>query len=622
MRKKLFSCFIALSPSIPIFSSATPSLPFQKPPLPFSSTLVTQTFFGHDLDILNNKPHTPYSLFQYIYDFGIQSLNIKPNNTTQQSLSIVANARMKGIFGQRGSGLVPLQETRKFEGWMKELFVQYMPLKNKNNYLKGGFFPFKVGNGFVLGNAYDINIPISWQYIYEQINQFRPGILLQLGNQNNSISASTYVGFIVTQNAISTPTTSPTVDLLSSTALFTVNSPSLLGGSHNIVTAFQMNFGPFEPHHLQLSPYVCLHSTNQYVEFPDDATSKLYTPGIALLYENNGLRLNFEVAKNFGHQHVKTLDRNRLIQFNGQKNTQLFYAPQSGNPFAPLTTASYTSSPFVVSDALAASYGNGGTFRYAVDADSTYTFKNSYDRYRKSYTNRYAGFLIYFNAVLTKNRWRWAMAAAYASGANSPNDSIVTLFLTRLTPGVTYKDYNKTYKGFLGTNQFSEASSINALYFGPGNFRYTNFAVLGTTGAYTIPKEHDKLITHATWVSYFKPTAQRLDITNQTGTTLNTPLPHYLGTEFNGALSYRRGEDLKFSLLGGIFFPGKNYHDLKEQISLTELQIAKVFDPTITSLPTVKPTKVAFFTSFNFVWTFDACDIRYFLSKNKESLSA
>lgn len=612
MYKKQLVYFIILVHCPFIFSSL-------KPPLLFSSNLVTQTFFGQDLDILNNKPLTPYSLFQYIFDFGIQSLNMKPTITSKQSFSVVANARMKGLLGQRGSGLVPLQETKKFEGWMKELYLQYMPSENKNNYLKGGFFPFKVGNGFVLGNAYDINIPISWQYIYQQINQFRPGLLLQLGNKKNTISASTYVGFIVVQNAISSPTTSPTIDLLSSTALFNINSPSLLHGSHNVVTSFQMNFGPFDPHHLRCSPYICFHTTNQYVEFPDDATSKLYTPGIAFLYENNGLRLNFEVAKNFGHQQVKALDRNRLIEFNGPKNTQLFYAPQSGNPFTPLTTASYASSPFTLPDALATSYGNGETFRYAVDADSTYTFKNSYDRYRKSYKNRYAGFLVYFNAVLTKKQWRWAMAAAYASGANSPNDSPVTLFLTRLTPGVKYKDYDKTYKGFLGTNQFSEASSINALYFGPGNFRYTNFAVLGGTVAYTIPNEHNKLISHCTLVSYFKPAAQRLDITDQTGATLNTPLPHYLGTEFNGAMSYHWQQDLTFSLLGGIFFPGKNYKDLKKQITFAELQIAKIFDPTITSLPTVKPTKVAFFASFNLVWTFNSPDIRYFLSKKKET---
>ncbi len=604
MRKKFFYCFLVLLPCAHLsFSSATPA---STPPPFFSSKLTTSTYFGQDLDILNITPFTPYSLFQYIYDFGIQSLNTKLGKNAKQSFSFVANARMKGILGKRGSGLVPLQQTKKFEIWMKELSLQYMPTENKNNYLKGGFFPFRVGNGFVLGNAYDINIPISWQYLYEQINQFRPGLLLQLGNQKNSISASAYVGFILVQNILSTPTASPTAELLSATALFNVNSPFLLGGSHNVVTSFQMDFGPFEPHHLKLSPFICLHATNQYVEFPDDASSKLYTPGIALLYENNGLRINAEVARNFGHQHVKALDRNMIINFNGIKNTQLFYAPQSANPVAPITTADYTSAPFDIPDAVAASYGNGGTFRYLTDATTTYTFKNSYDRFRNSYTNKYAGFLVYFNAVWTKKQWRLAFAAAYASGANSPNESPITLFLTRLTPGVRYKDYNKTYKGFLGTNQFSEAGSINGLYFGPGNYRYTNFAVLGATVAYIIPKEHDKLVSQVTWVSYFKPEAQVLDITDQTGATLNTPLPHYLGTEFNGSASYAMGDDFKLSLLGGIFLPGKNYTQLKEQITFAELQVAKAINPAITSIPVIRPRKAAFFTSFSLIWAFDS----------------
>jgi hypothetical protein len=606
MRKKFLSCLIALLPCIHLsFPSAQP---VGAPPF-FSSTLTTHTYFGQDLDILNIKPFTPYSLFQYIFDFGIQSLNTKLGKEAQQSFSFVANARIKGIMGQLGSGLVPLQQTKKFEIWMKELSLQYMPTENKNSYLQGGFFPFRVGNGFVLGNAYDINIPISWQYLYEQINQFRPGILLQLGNQKNSVSASAYVGFILVQNILSTPTASPTAELLAATALFNVNSPFLIGGSNNVVTSFQMNFGPFAPHHVQISPYICLHATDQYVEIPDDATSKLCTPGIALLYENNGWRINAEVAKNFGHQHVKALDRNRVITFNGiTRNTQLFYASQSANPVAPLTTADFTSSPFDVPDAVAAYYGNGNNFRFPVDT-TTYTFKNSYDRFRNSYTNKYAGFLVYFNAVWTKNHWRWAVAAAYASGANSPNESPLTLFLTRLTPGVRYKDYNKTYKGFMGTNQFSEAGSINGLYFGPGNYRYTNFAVLGSTLAFLAPKEHDLFVSQVTWVSYFKPVAQILDLTDQTGATLNTPLPHYLGTEFNGSASYSLGSSFKFSLLGGIFLPGKNYKELKEQITFAELKTVQAINPAVTSIPEVRPKKAAFFASFSVLWMFDSDDV-------------
>jgi len=604
MHKKnfFFSAFLVCVHLLSFKSLATP--PF------FSNKLTTHTYFGQDLDILNIKPFTPYSLFQYIYDCGVQSLDTNLGKTKKQSFSFVANARIKGIFGKRGSGLVPLQQTKKFEIWMKELSLQYMPTENKNNFIKGGFFPFKVGNGFVLGNAYDINIPISWQYLYEQINQFRPGIQLQLGNQKNSISASAYVGFILVQNILSTPTASPTAKLLSATALFNVNSPFLVGGSNNVVTLLQLNFGPFDPHHVQISPYICLHATDQYVEIPDDATSKLYTPGIAFLYQNNGLRINVEVAKNFGHQHVKALDRNAIITLNGiTRNTQLFYAPQSANPLATLATTDFISSPLEVPDSDAAYYGNGTSFRYPASPTTTYTFKNSYDRFRKSYTNTYAGFLVYFNAVWTKKQWRWAVAAAYASGANSPNDSPLTLFLTRQTPGVRYKDYNKTYKGFLGTNQFSEAGSINGLYFGPGNYRYTNFAVLGSTVAYTIPKEQDMFISQVTWVSYFKPEAQILDITDQKGNTLNTPLSQYLGTEFNGSTSYSLGDSFKVSLMGGIFLPGKNYTELKEQITFAELQTAKAINPALTSIPTVSPKKAAFFTSFAVIWMFDSDDV-------------
>ncbi len=145
MRKKLLSCFLVFLQCTDLLSSYTK--PSSTPPPFFSSQLTTHTYFGQDLDILNIKPFTPYSLFQYIFDFGIQSLNTNLGKEAKQSFSFVANARIKGIMGQLGSGLVPLQQTKKFEIWMKELSLQYMPTENKNSYLKGGFFPFKIGNG-------------------------------------------------------------------------------------------------------------------------------------------------------------------------------------------------------------------------------------------------------------------------------------------------------------------------------------------------------------------------------------------------------------------------------------------------------------------------------------------
>ena len=193
--------------SLPILLHATQPahLPF------FTNTLTTNFYFGQNIDVLNTSPFEAYSLFQYIYDFGFQREQEKIRET-DQTVSFSAMARMKGVLGNLGSGLVPLQETEKFEIWMRELFLKYMPLTNKNCFLQAGFFPFRVGNGFVLGNAYDINIPTLWQYVYEQINQFRPGILLQLGNQKNTITASFYSGFFLNSNGTPALTSAATME--------------------------------------------------------------------------------------------------------------------------------------------------------------------------------------------------------------------------------------------------------------------------------------------------------------------------------------------------------------------------------------------------------------------------
>jgi len=554
MRKKIISCFMLLLQCAHLCSSE-PSTP---PPF-FSNTLTTHLYFGEDLNNLNTPFFQGYSLFQYIDDFGIQ---FDKESTTKKIASFVAKARVKGIFGNTGSGLLPYQETKKFQIWMREISLLYAPTENKMSFLQLGIFPFKVGNGFVLGDAYDINIPISWQYLSEQIDQFRPGFLVHLGNQKKSISGDAYIAMTTSQNNLTAATSST----------FTKHLIHLADGQSNgksVVAVFRINFDPLENHNFQISPSLFFQKDKQFLEFHEDATSTLCTPNLYGFYKKGDIKISFECAKNLGQQNVKAIDRN------------LIATPSMG--------------------------------------EKILGFENAYNRYRKSYINTYGGFLAYLDLVFTKKNITWGVAGTYASGDNEPHDTYETILMNRFTPGVDYKDYTKKYNGFIGTDQLYETPALNNLYFGAGDFSYSNLAFFGSTLQYNVEKDHNTLNAQATFVTYFKPSAPLLDITNKNGIKKNTALPHYLGTEINWSGSYSLNDDFTFSLMSGIFFPGTFYKELKQDFIILKQDILHILKPD--TGPTSKIPQAhlnhCYFVSAKVTWTFDSIDIKEFFDRRR-----
>lgn len=630
-----------------------------KSPSVFFADIITHYYYGQNLDLLNDaQPFDSYSLFQYIFDGGIHfTKELTPEK--KQSASLLAQIRAKGLFGNAGSCLsttdIPTkigwartetrheQELDKFLIWIRELDLSYSPSENKNSFFKIGLFPFKIGNGLVLGNAYKIKIPIPGQYVYEQIDQFRPGLQLQVTNQKNSLTGIAYLGILQAKSTQFSQNAAITNIQNLETPFFETGA-----GKGNFLTVFQINFTPSLPMQtVELSPYVLFQHSNQTVEFFNDATSTLCTPGIYGTYEHKGIRISFECAKNFGHQHVKKWDRNQLIQTSVLFNTQLFYVLDKTISFNAATTADFIPANIpIIPASIAESYGNGTNFLYSPAPNTTFIFKNSYDRLRNSYNNTYTGFLAYLDFMVTEKNLTWGIAGAYASGADNPNDTYDTIMMTRLTPGIHYKDYNKKYKGFVGIEQLFEGKSINPLYFAQAQkmntaltattqlttFQFTNQCFLGSTIQYTLPQEKNHFTAQATVVTYFQPTSikkglsatlwqeQSFDFTNQMLIDMKTPLPRSLGTELNFSGSYNIGTDLTFSLFGAVFLPGSFYKKSAGKtlplVLQTELNTPN-FSPDDTIPPITLGDNPCFFISAALTCFFDSGDCWNFFTKEK-----
>jgi hypothetical protein len=648
MRRQLFRFFALLLPCTNFLSACTPPL--------FFADIITHYYYGQNLDLLNSaQPFDAYSLFQYIFDAGIY-LDKELSSEKKQSATLKAQVRMKGIFGNAGSCLSttssPIkigwartetsqgQQLDTFLIWMRELALSFSPTENKNNFFKIGLFPFKIGNGLVLGNAYKIKIPIPGQYVYEQIDQFRPGLQIHVANARNTVAGIIYVGII---KALATQFSHNAAI----TNIQNLETPFAETGSGkgNFLTLFQMNLTPdLTTSTVKISPYVLFQHSNQTVEFFNDATSTACTPGIYGTYEQKGLRISFEYAKNFGHQQVKKWDRNQLIQTNGLLNTQLFYVPDTTIPLTAVDNDDFTFSSIVIRPAsLAESYGNGNNFLYSPSPGTTFIFKNSYDRLRNSYKNTYTGFLTYLDFMITEKNMTWGIAGAYASGADNPNATYDTLMMTRLTPGIRYKDHNKKYKGFVGIEQLFEGKSINPLYFAQAQKMnttltasgelttpvFTNQCFIGSTLQYALPDASNTFTAQATVVTYFQPSSvkkglsatlwqeQSLDFTSHMLKDMNTPLPHYLGTELNISGSYTIGTDLTFSLFGALFFPGNFYKKSAGKIIplLLQTELDSLNFSSDETVPITLGDNTCFFISAALTCYFDSQDFKHFFKK-------
>ena len=640
-----------------------PLLPAEPPP--FFANLAIQYFYGENLELLNSsQPFDTYSFFQYIFDIGIHKNKEFSTLKNNPSLILDGVGRFKGIFGNDGFytkttlspikigwtkvEVSPTQELGHTKMWLRELALTINPQEENHSFFKIGLFPYKLGNGLTLGNAYVLQAPIPGQFIYEQIDQFRPGILCSLTHHHNQLSADLYLGINAAQN-----------NAFSKTASF-INFQNLevpfkerSSGKGNFLVVAQCFITPeVTQKKLTVNPYLLFnHNGVQQVEFPEDATSKLFSLGISGIYQSTFVRFNVECAKNFGHQHVKKWDRNQLIQTNGLTNTQLFYASNTALTLANVTLNDFTLSPLVIRPStIAQSYGNGTNFLYSIEPKSTFIFKNSYDRYRNGYDNTYTGWMLYADILLTEKYVSWGVAGGCASGGQNPNDSYEKIMLTRLTPGITYLDYNKKYHGFVGIEQLFEGKSINPLFFGQAqkfnaqltslseeinqvtSINFTNQGFLGTTFRFEKIVEQKKISLSGTIATYFQLTAlkkgigaslwqeQSIDFTEQMRADMDTLLSKALGTELNASFDFIPFPDFTFSVLGALFIPGSYYKSITGKSIPLKLQSSldlPNFSPDEDS-PITIGSNFLYFLSAKMVCLFDLTDWKDVIPRKKQ----
>jgi hypothetical protein len=602
-------------------------------PCTFVSQFDARHFFGNNLQLLNSKnSFDNYFFTQYTFDGG---LYIHPHSHygEKESVEFKVTGRVKGNAGnvsrytqtQRkkskvGWAITELDEqhaTNKMMFWIRNLWIKYHFDKDKSTSFTAGLFPFSVGHGIALGNASVIGQPLPGNYTLQEVDQFRPGVLLSSKFYDNRMIYQLYLGTLATysDNYLTTGEFSNAQNLEKTDE---VSRGEFKG---NYVFAGQLSCKPYtsETTNTLCSSYLIFnHNNNEHVEFQNDSSSRLLTLGAFAELKNGSLEFSVEGARNFGSQKVKKWDRNTFTFGAKTFNTHLFFinpeeVTAATNPAYPsigivtgkITPTDYnnaiegalnTNSIYTQAIGLTSpnnfsrTFANGEIFGLPTPIGSTpatIVYKNSYSRFRKAYTNSYEGWFIVADANYQSDNRRFGGSLGIISGDNNPNDTQDFVLASRRTSGLTYKDINKDYKGFVGVQEMFTSKSIkpkfiheaqklncpltacdeltkpmlsNLMFFGLGlhNDSVINqkeFSVNTNIIAYVQHKKVNKgtNLSYADFQNITFSTAQQEDRLKKLDT--------FLGFELNVSTHYKIAHDLNFYCNAAVFIPGKYYSE-------------------------------------------------------------
>ena len=610
-------------------------------PYTFIAKFDSRYYHGANLELLNGSNQSDsYSFMQYIFDTGIY---IHPHlqNLEQETVEFKAIARMKGIAGDAGRYLQTKPQRTKigwatteyktntsinrFSLWMRELWLKYYFNEDKKSFIATGLFPYSVGHGIALGNGDTtlVGQPLPGQYTFDQIDQFRPGILISNTFANDQALWDLYLGFGTNYST----SFKRTAELSEAQSAERSSNVSRGTDKHNYILAGQIKaFLTTENPDTQciVNPYFVFNYDNtQEVEFESDSESRLYTFGGCFEWENGPLNISIEGAQNLGHQKVRAWDRNEfnfaavtwnshllfidpnlvpddgtypnnLADANESKATQEnLYTHAIGIPVSP-TKASVITPGAVPNAAYSRQFTNGEIFEIHPATGLTPSpliYKNSNSRFRNAYENSYRGWFIMGDIGYQFKEWRVGTSIGIISGDTSPNDSNNYILATRRFANdssgnaFVYKDTNKKYKGFAGINEMFKSKSITPCFIHEAQKlnsplvssssltapQLTNLLFLGVGFKnHSIYKNKERLadcnlIVYAQKKQTIKGTNMPytefidLEYSADRQTDAKKSLDTFLGFECNASLNYKLTHDLDVSGKMAIFVPGKYY---------------------------------------------------------------
>jgi hypothetical protein len=579
----------------------------------YSGSFKPEMFYGKNISLLNNcNPEDRIWYLKHTLDLTIAlAYGMKSYDSAVADLKI--SWRNKAIWGEPYSIAWTTLDTTKFLdyvipphnhaiprmfNWMREVWLRFDITKtlgifctNQHTFM-AGVFPFQLGRGIALGDAYATGPDPLGFYTDSIVDQYAPGLKFSGDIVTKKLAYDLYIAILNNRS----DDLRWTGERIRAQEIGRLDIPARGFGVVNYLVAGRLQWQAFDATKLgklSFEPYWLFNSDpEQRIIFLGDASSKLATLGLAGEYVGDVLECGFDTAFNVGHQRVKAIDRN-IVQ--AENRNGCFALVNShvrvDSPTGPKVlfvagddTKPGTAQNLITQQRLNERIGenmeveNGKCIGMAkvptccCDKPTEVTLYNANNRYRDGYLNSYEGWMFVADLAvwLYKKDLKLAATAGIASGDDDPN--------------LETKDGN--YKGFIGLQEIYSGKRVRSAFVlgGSGKIRrpfnlpignqaprqfainvsrFTDL-VFGGVGLNWKPTDFEKTFAfNPNVLVYWEEMPTKcFDITTKQDVP-RSRASTYLGLETNVFVDYYMLRDLRFYFVTSFFFPGRHFTDIR-----------------------------------------------------------
>lgn len=471
--------------------------------------------------------------------------------------------------------------------WLREAWLEFqladilsLPLSNQHTF-KFGAFPYSVGYGIALGDAYAVGPDLLGFFTNDLVDQYAYGALLTNEILHDVLYHDFYVALLQSRCSLGEVNAKTRGQQYGH-----LNHPERGFGRINFVATHNFTWYAFknEVSQLYFSPYFIYNNDpEQEVEFYGDAHAKLGTIGCSGEYIGKQWEFGFDGAMNFGRQWLYGWDRNATAFEN--REGQMFLVndhvvvdnPETGSKALYVPGGEIQT----IIDKSERSAAMNGKLIGVVDGVSIF---NAPDRFRDPSSRKLNGWMFVADASYAVDPALWpflqplrdlqfAATVGVASGVDNP--------------------IGCSYDGFVGLQEQYAGNRVKGAFLLGGSGRVARF--LSKPEENTQPDQFiDAAISGFTnlafggvginwnaknWKKPFKFNPNILAYAQQTRTGCAR---NFLGVESNLFASCALLKDLDLFMVGALFFPGSHYKDRKGTVGLNKTQEDIADQPDVT----------------------------------------
>lgn len=528
-------------------------------------------------------------------------------NPASVALTNDSDVKFLGAVVGQHRHYIPRQIMWIREGWVDmELpkLLGFTPLHDMH--FKLGAFPFALGRGIALGDAYAVGIEQIGFYSDNLVDQFAFGFDMYGNmftyNEGKSFLRYDAYGAILQNKSSGLGDVAARIYGQEYGKKFDAERKF---GKINFIVAFRLlwDHKDAEYGNALLEPYILYNrDPEQFVEFLGDSRSRLATWGIAFEYEYSCFEFGFDTAFNFGNQLVKGWDRNQVILQNNNEiitlvndHVQVLDADNNilGNaPYIPNGSAEDKQREKFIQTAFQAASQNGVTISglenittkwgiydpaasgilHAINSGKPNTNALT-NRFRDPYFNFFKGWMFVADASVRLCKGiKLGATVGVSTGDDNPNAD-------------TEIGKNHHYHGFIPLQEIYAGKRVRSAFLINGNGRVSR--PLSSTPQDLDQNQEVSLEVSGFTNLVFGGTSALFDGTRKSGAVYSVQpnvlvywqekavpagVHKYMGTELNLFADYLVTKQMKFFVIGAVFFPGALFKDLSGKPGLTLMQ--------------------------------------------------